>query len=92
MIGLSFIDADALPVATITEEEFLHRCCSADTNQVPLFGVHHPCHFLKMPPHNQAPGAYDQNPESEAYVDLSEGMPDYYYQGCFWGGRVPACY
>ena len=43
-----------------------------------------------MPPHNQKPGALEQNPESEAYVDLSEGMPDYYYQGCFWGGRVPA--
>jgi len=84
-----FIDADALPVATITEEEFLDRCCGASTDEVPLFGVHHPCHFLKMPPHNQKPGALDQNPESEAYVDLSKGMPDYYWQGCFWGGKVP---
>ena len=87
---LVFIDGDALPVTTITEEEFLYRCCGVDTNQVPLFGVHHPCHFLKMPPHNQPPGAYDQNPESEAYVDTSIGLPEVYYQGCFWGGRVPA--
>ena len=42
-----FIDADALPVATVTEEEFLDRCCNASTNEVPLFGVHHPCHYLK---------------------------------------------
>ena len=85
-----FIDADALPVATITEVEFLARCCGADTNQVPLFGVHHPCHFLKMPPHNQPPGAYDQNKESAAYVNVEEEIPEIYFQGCFWGGNVPA--
>ena len=85
-----FIDADALVVATITEEEFLSRCCGADTNQVPLFGVHHPCHYLNMPPHNKAPGAYDQNKESEAYVNVEEEKPETYFQGCFWGGKVPA--
>ena len=78
---LVFIDADALPVVEITEEEFF-------TNK-PLFGVHHPCHFLGMEPHTQAPGAYDQNPNSEAYVDTSKGLPEVYYQGCFWGGKVP---
>ena len=78
---LVFIDADAIPVVEITEEEFF-------TNK-PLFGVHHPCHFLGMEPHTQAPGAYDQNPNSEAYVDTSKGLPEVYYQGCFWGGKVP---
>ena len=78
---LVFIDGDALPVTTITEEEFF-------TNK-PLFGVHHPWHFLGMEPHTQAPGAYDQNPNSEAYVDTSKGLPEVYYQGCFWGGKVP---
>ena len=78
---LVFIDADAIPVVEITEEEFF-------TNK-PLFGVHHPCHFLGMEPHTQAPGAYDQNPDSEAYVDTSKGLPEVYYQGCFWGGKVP---
>jgi len=78
---LVFIDADALPVVEVTEEEFF-------TNK-PLFGVHHPCHFLGMEPHTQAPGAYDQNPDSEAYVDTSKGLPEVYYQGCFWGGKVP---
>ena len=76
-----FIDGDALPVTTITEEEFF--------TDKPLFGVHHPCHFLGMEPHTQAPGAYDQNPNSEAYVDTSKGLPEVYYQGCFWGGKVP---
>ena len=78
---LFFIDADALPVVEITEEEFF--------TDKPLFGVHHPCHFLGMEPHTQAPGAYDQNPNSEAYVDTSKGLPEVYYQGCFWGGKVP---
>ncbi len=74
---LVFIDADALPVVEITEEEFF--------TDKPLFGVHHPCHFLGMEPHTQAPGAYDQNPNSEAYVDTSKGLPEVYYQGCFLG-------
>ena len=78
---LVFIDGDALPVTTITEEEFF--------TDKPLFGVHHPCHFLGMEPHTQAPGAYDQNPDCEAYVDTSKGLPEVYYQGCFWGGKVP---
>ena len=78
---LVFIDADALPVTTITEEEFF--------NDKLLFGVHHPCHFLKMAPHTQAPGAYEINSKSEAYVDVSKELPPIYWQGCFWGGKVP---
>ena len=78
---LVFIDADALPVTTITEEEFF-------TNK-PLFGVHHPCHFLNMRPHDQYPGAWDQNEKSLAYVNTFEEKPKVYYQGCFWGGKVP---
>ena len=86
---LVFIDADALPVATITEEEFLYRCCGSDTNQIPFFGVHHPCHYLKMPPHNQYPGAYEITENCNAAVDLEKYQPKVYYQGCFWGGRTP---
>lgn len=76
-----FIDADALVVDQIDEDEFF--------TDKPLFGVHHPCHFLKMQPHTQSPGAYEQNTKSEAYVDLSGGLPDIYWQGCLWGGEVP---
>ena len=78
---LVFIDADALPVVEITEEEFF--------TDKPLFGVHHPCHFLKMAPHTEAPGAYEQNPKCEAYVDVSKTLPPVYWQGCLWGGKVP---
>ena len=77
-----FIDGDALVVDRIEEEEFF--------TDKPLFGVHHPCHYLKMPPHNQPPGAYDQNKESTAYVDVEKENPQTYFQGCFWGGKVPA--
>jgi len=78
---LVFIDADALVVSDITEEEFF--------SDKPLFGVHHPCHYLGMDPHTKAPGAYEQNPKSEAYVDVSKSLPPVYWQGCLWGGKVP---
>ena len=77
-----FIDGDALVVDTITEEEFFNK-------DKPLFGVHHPCHYLGMDPHTKAPGAYEQNPKSEAYVDVSKSLPPVYWQGCLWGGKVP---
>ena len=54
-----FIDADAFVVGKVTEEEFLERCCGHTTDEVPLFGVHHPCHRAGMPPHKTKTGAYD---------------------------------
>jgi len=78
---LVFIDADALVVNEITEEEFF-------TNKE-LFGVHHPCHALSMPPHNKLPGAFETNHLSLAYVDVEKEFPKVYYQGCLWGGKVP---
>ena len=78
---LVFIDADALVVDRITEEEFF--------TDKPLFGVHHPCHFLKMPPHDQYPGAYEITENCNAGLDLDKYQPKIYYQGCFWGGKVP---
>lgn len=77
---LVFIDADALPVTTITEEEFF--------TDKPLFGVHHPCHFLNMAPHNISPGAFETNPDSLACI-TNEDNTSIYFQGCLWGGRVP---
>ena len=112
-----FLDADSRVVSEITEDDFLERCCGHSTNEVPLFGVHHPCQYLWMPPHDKIPGAWDQNPESEAFVDFDtvdlyrvepdisrlklyrdlENTGDFewythkqiYYQGCFWGCKVP---
>ena len=84
-----FIDADAFVVGKVTEEEFLERCCGATTDEVPLFGVHHPCHRAGMPPHKTKTGAYETDEKSEAYFDVSKELPPIYWQGCFWGGKVP---
>jgi hypothetical protein len=79
---LIFLDADTIVVDKILEENFF--------SDKPLFGVHHPCHALLMPPHDKIPGAFETNPLSLAYIDMSiENRPLYYYQGCLWGGKVP---
>jgi len=74
-----FIDADALVVDTVTEEEFFD-----DTKD--FFGVHHPCHFLKMPPHNQKFGAFETNKKSTAAISEDDDL-SVYFQGCLWGGK-----
>jgi len=43
-----------------------------------------------MPPHKQKTGAYETDKRSEAYFDVSKELPPIYWQGCFWGGKVPA--
>ena len=53
------------------------------------FGVHHPCHHVGFPPHNQHPGAYDTNPLSNACIDDSIMDMTVYHQGCLWGGKIP---
>ena len=74
-----FIDGDALVVDRINEEDFF--------TDKPLFGVHHPCHYLKMTPHNKLPGSFEISESSNAALDLDKYQPEVYYQGCFWGGR-----
>jgi len=73
-----FLDADTLVLNKISEVEIF------DTREV-LFGVHHPCHFMKMEPHTQWPGAFETNSQSTAYVSEFDN-PLVYFQGCFWGG------
>ena len=80
MDWLVFLDADTRVVDTVTEEEFF--------SDKPYFGVHHPCHALKMQPHTEYPGAFETNTDSRAGV-TEEDDPSMYYQGCLWGGRVP---
>ena len=63
-----FIDADALVIDRIEEEEFF--------TDKPLFGVHHPCHFLKMQPHDKLPGAFETNQNSNASLDLEKYKPN----------------
>lgn len=74
-----FLDADTLVVNEVTEEEFFDDSKS-------LFGVHHPCHFMNMPPHNKYPGAFETNVLSEAAIDESYDT-SVYFQGCLWGGK-----
>lgn len=77
---LVFIDADALVVDKIGEEEFFD-------NEKPFFGVHHPCHFLQMPPHNEYPASFETNPLSLSHISENDDL-SVYYQGCLWGGKV----
>ena len=77
---LVFLDADTRVVDRITEEEFF--------SDKPYFGVHHPCHALKMQPHTEYPGAFETNTDSRAGVTEDDDT-SMYYQGCLWGGRVP---
>jgi len=76
-----FIDGDALVVDRIEEEDFF--------TDKPLFGVHHPCHYLKMHPHTSYPGAFEITENCNAAIDLEKYQPKVYYQGCFWGGKTP---
>ena len=51
-----FLDADMRIVDTVSEEELF--------TDKKFIGVHHPCHFLKMNPHTQYPGAFETDPRS----------------------------
>jgi hypothetical protein len=77
---LVFMDADTLVVDKVTEEEFF--------SDKPFFGVHHPCHYLKMPPHDKFPGAFETRTDSLAGVSEDDDT-SVYFQGCLWGGKVP---
>lgn len=75
------IDADMIVKKYISVEEFLNPSKK-------YIGVHHPCAYLKLRPHNNFPGSFDVNPLSNACVteDMDTSV---YYQGCLWGGKVP---
>jgi len=75
-----FLDADTLVVDEVREEEIF-----SDKKYI---GVHHPCHFMQMPPHNQFPGAFETNKVSLAAITDSDDT-SVYFQGCVWGGKVP---
>ena len=75
-----FLDADMLPVAEVKEEDLF-----TDKKYI---GVHHPCHFMGMNPHDKLPGAFETNQESLACITDNDDI-SVYFQGCLWGGRVP---
>lgn len=76
-----FLDADTLVVSEVTTEEILNESKT-------YIGVHHPCHYLKMPPHDKYPGSFETNPKSRAAIEEDSDF-SVYYQGCVWGGKVP---
>ena len=77
---LLFLDADMVIVDTIVPSDLF--------GTKPLIGVHHPCHYLKMNPHGEYPGAFETDENSTAAVDEEHDL-SVYFQGCVWGGRMP---
>ena len=75
-----FLDADMRVVAEVSEEELM-----TDKKYI---GVHHPCHFLGMSPHDKYPGAFETDTKSCASIDPDDDISTY-WQGCLWGGRTP---
>lgn len=75
-----FLDADMLIVDEVKEEDLF-----TDKKYI---GVHHPCHFMGMNPHNKHPGAFETNLNSKACITEDDNT-SVYFQGCLWGGRVP---
>jgi hypothetical protein len=75
-----FLDADMLVVDEVKEEDIF-----TDKKYI---GVHHPCHYLGMPPHNKFPGAFETNLKSLACISDSDDT-SVYFQGCLWGGKTP---
>ena len=78
---LLFLDADMRVVDTVNPEDLFD-----DTKK--YIGVHHPCHYLDFPPHDNIPGAFDVTPLSKACVAEDEDL-SIYFQGCLWGGKLP---
>ena len=79
---LLFLDADTQVVNTVEFDEVF-------VEDKPLTGVHHPCHYLGMNPHQEFPGAFETNPASKCHV-RPEDDTSIYWQGCVWGGRMDA--
>lgn len=75
-----FLDADMLVVDEVKEEDIF-----TDKKYI---GVHHPCHYLRMPPHDKFPGAFETNSKSLACITDSDDT-SIYFQGCLWGGKTP---
>lgn len=75
-----FLDADTLIVSEIGEKDIF--------TGKKYIGVHHPCHFMNMPPHDKFPGAFETDSRSLAAVS-EENDTSVYFQGCVWGGKVP---
>lgn len=74
-----YIDADMLVVDKILSAEFF-------PDNKSLFAVHHPYHYLTGP---RWPGSWESDQASLAAVSPDEDL-SVYFQGCLWGGKIPA--
>lgn len=74
-----FLDADMLPVDCVNPDDIFDESKK-------YLGVHHPCHYMMMPPHNQSTGAFETKSISNAAI-TSEDDTSIYYQGCLWGSK-----
>jgi len=77
---LVFMDADTIVNSKIEYDDFFNETKD-------YFGVHHPCHFMNMNPHNQKYGSFDRT-NSRARVNDDDDL-SIYWQGCLWGGKFP---
>ena len=75
-----FLDADMILVDEVKPEDIF--------TDKSFMGVHHPCHFLGMPPHDKPPGAFETRFESAAGISGDDDT-SIYFQGCLWGGKMP---
>ena len=75
-----FLDADMRVVNVVTEDDLF--------TSKSYIGVHHPCHYMQMPPHNEFPGAFETEQQSTAGIEATDDI-SVYFQGCLWGGSVP---
>jgi len=75
-----FIDADMKVVSKVYENEIF--------TDKDFIGVHHPCHYLKLQPHDKFPGAFETNQASLSSITTEDDISTY-WQGCLWGGKVP---
>ena len=78
---LVFLDADMLVVDTVNVSDIIDESKK-------YIGVHHPCHYLKMTPHDSGTGAFDTTKLSNASFTEGDDI-SVYFQGCLWGGRIP---
>ena len=74
-----FLDADMYVNAEIAFDEIF--------DDKDFVGVHHPCHLVKAPPHDKAPGSFETNVKSSAYLEDAYAY-GVYWQGCLWGGKT----
>ena len=74
-----FLDADMYVNQEVRFDEVF--------NDKDFVGVHHPCHMVKAPPHDKAPGSFEPNRHSTAYLENAYDF-GVYWQGCLWGGKT----